>query len=117
MDPDLLVNNTSGTAANTTTATNTPGNGTVYYTAAIDFTRVTTVYVWATTWDTAVMQLFVSPQGFGSQLPMIWIPVPSGILSANGLLTFNQRWRAIKAEVYNASALSVGLYCCVITPY
>lgn len=103
----LLVFNKSGIAANTAGLAPSYQNPDPMF---VSRTFLNTIYVWATTWDTAEVQIFVAPQRKGSPFPTVWFPLGSP-LTANGLFSFQHRWSQIKAEVTNASPLTVELYC------
>lgn len=107
----LLISNASGTAANT--ADNTGRILVNRDPCFVANSLLNTVFFWAQTWDTAQVQLFISPQ-----LPTmigvpqtIWVPITDGVFSsANGYFNFTGRWGQIKAVVSNATALTSGLY-------
>jgi hypothetical protein len=113
----FLVKNAAGVAANTNTSTNIAPPFFNPDPVFVAKNLLTTVYFWATTWDTAEIQLFISPQLKTSQAPTIWFPVTAGLISAtNQYVSFQNRWAQIKAEVINASANTAGLNCLLFDP-
>lgn len=102
----LLINNASGTAANT------GGNGLILPNRDPVFVQnnlLTTLYFWATTWGGAAVQLYISPQLRNSILPPVWFPY-NPLVTENGFFTFQHRWGQMKVEVSGATANTAGLY-------
>lgn len=118
-----LVNNVSGIAANTDPVVN---QAPILYNTDplnVELSLLYTVYAWATTWDTAQIALYVSPQAEGSQIQPVWFPLvgadgvtPIVLSTANKYINFSVRFGAIKGEVINASANTVGLTCSLFNP-
>jgi hypothetical protein len=69
---------------------------------------MTTIYAWATEWDTAQVQIEISPQVRNSQFPVVWFPV-GAMMTTNRFFTFQHRWGQMRAVVTNASANTAGL--------
>jgi hypothetical protein len=104
-----LVNNASGIIANDN-STNPP----IYNRDPVFVANnlLTTIYAWAAVWDTAEIQIYVSPQCKNSIIAPVWYPIGAAI-TGNAMFTFQDRWGQIKAVVTGATALSEGIYCTI----
>jgi len=102
----LLINNTSGIAANDNTVNLPVYNPDPVF---VEQNLLTTIYVWAANWGGAQVQIFISPQCQNSSIAPVWYPVGNP-MSANGFFTFQHRWGQIQAVVTNATANTSGLY-------
>jgi hypothetical protein len=100
----LLVPPSTGIAINTATPAIIFNNDPVF----VANNLLNTVYAWAADWDTAQIQIQISPQVRNSQFPVVWFPV-GAVMNANGFFTFQHRWGQIRAVVTNASANTAGL--------
>ena len=103
----LLISNASGTAANT------GGTGLILPNrdpAFVENNLLTTLYFWATTWGSATIQLYLSPQLQSMpNWPVVWFPY-NPLVTENGFFSFQHRWGQMKVEVTGATSSTVGLY-------
>ena len=133
-----LVNGVSGIAANNTDLTTNPPvpNPALIYVnpdpVFVERALLQTLYFWADptvgVWDTAEIQLFISPQIINSNPPLnpvpagttqivpVWFPLLDSAgnpitATANKYVNFQARWGMIKAVVTNASANTASIYC------
>lgn len=117
-----LVNNASGTAADTDLVDNIAPPA--YNNDPLNTEKqfISTVYAWATDWGSATIQLYIAPQTQNSQNPVVWFPLVDAttgdpvILSADGYVTFSDRFGQIKGEVAAATADTAGLNCLLFGP-
>ena len=105
----LLINNAAGVISNTNSDNPIVLNKDPVF---VSNNLLTTIYAWATDWDTAQVQIYVCPTRPSSPLSAVWFPVGSPF-TANGFYTFQHRWFQIKAVVSGATSDTVGLYCTV----
>jgi len=94
----LLIPPSSGSVINTTTPLIIYNRDPVF----VANNLLTTVYVWATDWSGATVQIQIAPQVRNSQYAPVWFSVGSA-LSANGFFTFQHRWGQMQAVVTNAT--------------